>query len=65
VDRETVPSVFPRLADVEAAPCILFSMLPHIERDSWDFEIYFVKQWDEVNSSLDLLNGSPEFEETD
>ncbi|KAG2118715.1 uncharacterized protein F5147DRAFT_767480 [Suillus discolor] len=54
-----------RLADAEANASILFPMLPHIERDSWDFEIYFVKQWDEVNSYLDLLNGSPESEETD
>lgn len=45
-------------------------MLPRIDRatdqrDSWDFEIYFLKQRDEVYSYLDLSNGSPESEETD
>ncbi|KAG2058357.1 hypothetical protein BDR06DRAFT_950898 [Suillus hirtellus] len=37
------------LAHAEAVACIFFPVLPHIDRvtdqrDSWNFEIYFVKQ---------------------
>ncbi|KAG1869392.1 hypothetical protein DFJ58DRAFT_765857 [Suillus subalutaceus] len=54
-----------RVADAEAVARILFSMLPRINEvadnrdpfDSWDMNIDFLKQWEEVNRHLDLLNG--------